>query len=493
MKRLFNILLFFSAAFTFSSCSKDFLDAKPSENLSPEQIAEAAKKDPTVIDGFVNGLYSTMYAVGTGGTTGHDDFGQKGNDIYLDMLSGDMVLGGLNYGWYSGVARLQSTVDYTSLPSYVPWRYYYRLIFAANTVVDALSGDPNLSNASRWSLGQAKAMRAYAYFYLTQLYVTKYGDGSQLAVPVYTTATGTANKPRSTTKEVYDLIIADLRESITALADFNRAGQKQKVNKYVAEGLLAYALGARGSTADYQEIITLTDDIINNGGFTMLPKASVTTSGFNNVSSPDWIWGADLTLDAGLDLISWWGQVDIFTYSYASAGDPKIINQNLYESIRPGDTRKAQFDPSNEVAPYAPVNKFFDPAREIDGQRNVVTDYVYMRLEEMVLLNAEAKAKTGQDGPARDALKSLLALRMDDYSFVDALSGTALQNEIYYQTRVELWGEGKSYLAMKRNKATIKRGDNDLVLEGQSFSYDDPKLTFVIPQAEVLNNPFLEQ
>ena len=82
---------------------------------------------------------------------------------------------------------------------------------------------------------------------------------------------------------------------------------------------------------------------------------------------------------------------------------------------------------------------------------------------------------------------------MTDVSYISSLSGQGLLNEIYLQTRIELWGEGKSYLAMKRNKATIKRGPNHLYLAGESFSYSDPKLTFVIPQAEVLNNPNLEK
>lgn len=46
-----------------------------------------------------------------------------------------------------------------------------------------------------------------------------------------------------------------------------------------------------------------------------------------------------------------------------------------------------------------------------------------------------SKAKFGQDAPARDRLKKLLALRITDYSYVDALSGQALQDEIYLQTR----------------------------------------------------------
>jgi hypothetical protein len=42
-----------------------------------------------------------------------------------------------------------------------------------------------------------------------------------------------------------------------------------------------------------------------------------------------------------------------------------------------------------------------------------------------------------------------------------------LKKEIYLQTRIEFWGEGKSYLAMKR-KATTTRGSNHLFFAGDS-------------------------
>jgi hypothetical protein len=294
-----------------------------------------------------------------------------------------------------------------------------------------------------------------------------------------------------------------LTQAVDYLGDFNRS-TKDQVNKSVAQGLLAYALAARGTNEDLQKVVTITDDIISTGGFRLVNKDEVvamlnpttgallnTAAGFNDVKSPSWMWGVDITLANDLDLISWWGQIDLYTYSYAWAGDPKVIDAGLYSSIRNDDLRKGQFVDVDGDGLLWPTNKFFAPERKIGGQRNVTTDYLYMRVDEMYLLNAEAKAKLGQDGPARERLKELLALRITDFSYVDALSGKALQDEIYLQTRIEFWGEGKSYLAMKRNKATITRGQNHLFFPGQSFSFDAPELTFKIPQAEVLNNPNL--
>jgi hypothetical protein len=279
------------------------------------------------------------------------------------------------------------------------------------------------------------------------------------------------------------------------LSDYDRNG-KHKVNKYVAEGLLAYALGARGTQADWQRVATLTNDIITNGGFPLTTKSQTvaqfnaagsltnTDGGFNNVATPSWMWGVDLTLASNLDLVSWWGQVDYFTYSYAAAGDPKIIDKGLFDKIPDNDIRKKQFN-----ARLLPTNKFYTPQRVPMGERQVVTDYLYMRVDEMVLLNAEANANIGNEAAAIASLKKLLDLRLDNTSYLTSLSGQALKNEIYLQTRIELWGEGKSYLAMKRNKATVTRGSNHLYFSGQSFKYNSDQMTFPIPQVEIQNNP----
>ncbi|MFC6996104.1 RagB/SusD family nutrient uptake outer membrane protein [Rufibacter roseus] len=501
-KKLYTVALAVLTVFA-SGCQEDFLEEKPTQQLSLEQIREAAKTDPTLYNSFVSGLYSTMYTPGTGGTTGHDDFGQKGFDIFADMLASDMVLAGTTYGWYSGIARYQVTKDFTVNQTYTPWRYYYRVIRSANTLIDLLGGNDAVQpdTNTKQLMGQAKAMRAYAYFYLAQFYSKGYGDGTEKILPVYT-STSMPNQPKSTSAEVYNLMVSDLEAAIVALEGYTR-DTKNKVDQHVAKGLLAYVLAARGSQADLQRVVTLTNDIISASTYRVLNPNEVvaqfdaagqitnrTTAGFNNVAAPSWIWGMDLVLDYGLNLISWWGQVDVFSYSYAWAGDPKTIDRSLYDAIRPGDIRKGQFHATN----LQPRNKFFHPDRVIGKQRFMETDYVYMRLEEMILLNAEAKARLNQDGPAREMLKTLLAKRFtsaSDYAYVDDLSGQALKDEIHLQTRIELWGEGKSYLSLKRNKRTVKRGSNHLFEAGNSFAWDSDEMTFDIPQAEVLNNPVL--
>jgi hypothetical protein len=84
-----------------------------------------------------------------------------------------------------------------------------------------------------------------------------------------------------------------------------------------------------------------------------------------------------------------------------------------------------------------------------------------------------------------------VSTRVPDASYIDGLSGQALKDEIYLQTRIELWGEGKSYLAMKRNKATATRGANHLSFVGEAIPYNDERMTFEIPEGEIQYNPFI--
>jgi hypothetical protein len=485
-----------------TGCSKDFLNTKPTEFTTPEQLSAAAAQDSKLLNGSIAGLYTTMFATGGGGTTGHDDFGQKGIDIYTDMLQSDMVLGALNYGWYSNVARYLASPDFTRNEVYIPWRYYYRQIFGANTIIDVLGGTNAIppSAANKYTMGQAKVMRAYGYFYLSQIYTKSYGNGTEKTLPLYT-STSQFNLSKSTSKEVYDLMVSDLTSAITLLNGFTRVS-KDQADINVAKGLLAYVLSSRGTQADLAQVVTLTQEIMNAYPKTTATQlvfngSNLTTSGFNNVSTASWMWGVDITLAQGLDLISWWGQVDQFTYSYTWAGDPKPIDRALYDAINADDIRKNQFAGPTATYRLQPINKFFHPNRVSGGQRQLTTDYVYMRADEFYLLNAEAKARLNQPAAAITALTSFLSDRIPVgsayYTSLATLSGQPLLDEIYLQTRIELWGEGKSYFAMKRLQEPVVRGSNHLFSPGTTIPSNDDRLTFVIPQAEVLNNPNLNK
>jgi hypothetical protein len=493
-----KILALLSIVTISLSCNEEFLEEFPTSYTTPEKLGEALEINPNVGSSGLLGIYESMFAVGTGyendfpsGRNDYD-FGHRGFDVFGDMLSGDLVLGGKNYGWLSDLSELTTTEDYTTNNNYTMWRYYYYIILLANSTIDAFGGsDANPESAeAQQGLGQALGARAYGYFYLLNYFANDF-DSGDLVLPIYTNSTS-ENQPKSSVGEVIDLIISDLTRSKTLLTGFSRSAPNI-IDEYVASTYLAYAYAMKGDNANAS---TAAKFVIDNSGKTIQSIDQI-VSGMNDVNSlsNNVLWGTDLTVDNGLGLRSWWGQCDIYSYSYAWAGDPKVVDISLFDQIADDDIRKSWFLTADYPASYAtwyplaPHNKFYHEGRRLGGQRNVTADYIYNRIEEMYLLHAEAEAALGNDASARASLKAILDHRIPDSSYVDALSGAALQDEIYLQMRIELWGEGKSYLAMKRLRKTITRGANWLDFAGQSFDYNDERLTFEIPEIEIRNNP----
>ena len=99
-------------------------------------------------------------------------------------------------------------------------------------------------------------------------------------------------------------------------------------------------------------------------------------------------------------------------------------------------------------------------------QVNVDSDAHYMRVAEFYLLHAEAEFENGNYAAAKTSLKAIADIRIADTSYIDALTGADLEAEIDLQTRIELFGEGKSYFLMKRQRKSITRGDNALDFAG---------------------------
>jgi hypothetical protein len=67
-------------------------------------------------------------------------------------------------------------------------------------------------------MGQAKAMRGYAYFYLAQLYQKEY-NAAEMILPIIQIKV--PNQPKSSAADVYAVIIKDLTDAETLLATFS--------------------------------------------------------------------------------------------------------------------------------------------------------------------------------------------------------------------------------------------------------------------------------
>ena len=493
--RKINYIIAIFASLVLTSCSEDFLDKRPTSFISNEDLGETALINPDIVEGNLRGIYNQMVTAYIGGTGSQEDFGHKSFDLMSDLLSSDLAQVGSRYNRFVGLANYLWTADNTiNLPNYTAWRFYYRIINSANLIISANGGNDVIpvSDEVKAVVGQAKAIRGFAYFYLAQYYAIEY-DASAEVLPLYINP-GEPGKPKSTMKEVYDQIISDLTTAVAFMDGYNRPN-KASINQNVARGLLAYVYASMGTKN--AEAKQLAEDVINSGEFPMM-NANEVTGGFTSLNTPGWMWGFDITIANDLGLVSWHGFMDYYSYSYQAVGNFRGIDNGLYARIDDNDIRKTQFgNPAggNWVSgadPLIPAQKFYNLNKVHFGQLPITDDYVYMRVTEMYLLSAEMSAVQGDDAGARTRLKQVLANRFsapEDYAYVDALSGQALIDEIVFQTKIEFIGEGKSYLLMKRRKLNNTRGTNHLNRAGETISYDDPAVTFSIHQREITDNP----
>mgnify|MGYP002225457028 CR=1 FL=1 len=160
--------------------------------------------------------------------------------------------------------------------SYQFWRYYYRLIKAANEIIDAAGGDEaKLLEKMVLYFAQAKALKSRILI-LTwlNLYARPYQeDKTALAIPIYRTQLTSEAAKKSSVEEVYKLIVKDLTDAIPMLEGYERpSGQKDQINQAVAKGMLAYAYLMMGENG---EAARLTQEVIDSKEFTLMNRTEV--------------------------------------------------------------------------------------------------------------------------------------------------------------------------------------------------------------------------
>lgn len=509
-----NLIYTLSIFLLAVSCEEDFLETYPTASLSQEQVGEALAVNPAAAEGTLFGIYEQMYRLGSGGYGGQEDFGIKIQHLHTDLLSGDMAHVGKSYNRQTSISELTGTVEPdNSLVNYMPWRFLYRLVNLSNLVIDGLGGADATgplaeldTDGKKHTMGQALAARGFAYYYLLNLFVDDISDLSQEVLPLYTSGEQT-EQPKSSLQDVFDLAISDLSNAETLLEGFV-ASSKINFNQDIVRGLLAYTYGAKN---DWVNTATYAKKVVDTG----IPIMSNTEilGGFNTINNHEGImWGIDVTASQELaSLFTWWGFVDVFSYSYAAVGNRKAMDSGLYAQMRSDDARQNQFPWSVLGDSWiVPCGKFYndqlnpaifdlpayDPValsqydyRFSGPQVNVTSDAHYMRVAEFYLLHAEAEYENGNEAEAKTSLKAIADLRIADTSYIDALTGADLEAEIDLQTRIEFFGEGKSYFLMKRQRKSVTRGSNALDFAGITIEHNDDRLTYEVPEEEILYNP----
>ncbi len=467
-------------ALVMASCS-DIDDQNPlGGSLTADQLQDANVAIPERTEATFAGMFTIMGEPCTvfGSSGRPDDCGFIGAFISLDAEASDYVMTNSGYNWFSTASELSSR-DANYANPYIRYVIPYRQIGIANSLISSYPADTQDPDAIN-KIAQARAIRAYDYLALAPYFQASYSVAADMpCVPILSDTVDFTNNPRATVKQVYDYILEDLNYAVANLT--TERADKSKINVNVAYGLRARAYLNMGKYAE-----AAADAAKAMEGYTPASISDVSVPAFCDINEANWIWGIDITDKMVEDYIYSCASAWITPFSgngYAAACQvTPMINSMLWKKIPATDVRKGWWIDENLHSPNI-ANLTWGPATgdaictytddagtkveflpytnvkfgQKSGVANILNsnDFPLMRVEEMILIQAEGLAKSGKAGEAKTVLENFVKTYRDPSYTVSALR--SLEDEIWFQRRVELWGEGFGTSDVRRLNKPIVR------------------------------------
>lgn len=518
-----------AAAMALTGCND--LDQVPNGSLiTTDQKADIVAENPEMASAAVNALpqmTSPYMSLGYSGL--HTDFGYPAIMLITDSRGMDMPSALIGYNWLTAALEW-SDFGGTYYDNLIYWRIHYNLISSCNSVA-ALIDSSAEKGQTKYFRAQALGMRAWCYINLAQMYQYTYAkDPDAGTVPMLldtnmdqAAAEGMA---RTSGRELYAQVKADLTEAIALLESaeqegVTRATQAENANqvKTFLNAMVCYGLRARANLMTEDWAAAADDaqkaiDLAKKEGLSPASISEVSVPSFYDINDHNWMWGFWVDPQSNLvGIVGFAGQSSSWHDNYPSAGVYRLINKKLYESIPATDVRKgwwlngsatppttlpSQYREwlSNAVAngyvkhdPYCQIK--FGAYTNTPGVSTMAEDVPYMRVEEMYLILAEAQGMQNFSTGKATLENFVKTYRQPNYT-CDANDSNSLRDAIWYQRRIELWGEGFSYSDMMRlQKPCDRRGggfDPSIVY---NVAPNDPAMLYEIIQPEAVNNPLI--
>lgn len=471
-----TLILGLSSGILFSGCKKEFLE-------EPKPASGVSAVDVFATEAGVRANFSGMYRkLRTQYGSSTDAWGIISVNLAREVKGSDVGLPDGN--WYN-FDYLQDNREPTYRRTVFTWGFFYDFINSANVIIDGVEKGSLPAAAKTAFLAEARAFRAWCYFELAREFAKAYGqDPNAPGLPIYTTPTGsqTTGNPRAKLSEVYTLILSDL-EFAAQNAGTTR-NLKDIINKNVANGLLARVYLEMGmADASYlSKAVTAAQAARSGYALNATQMAGLMTNDF--ASKTEVIWGfpqaADQTVYYGTPS-AFWGTSGTGYFNFFA--DPTFVAN--YSAT---DVRRGHFvTPAGTV--YTGVKQF--KTNKFGTTTNFTDFVVMMRTPEMILIEAEAKARLND--PTAGAVLFTLQSNRDASKVASGNTGTALINEILLERRKELFGEiGTAFLDAKRTGNALTRGTGHVVAARITLNANDVRFTLKIPQSEFDANKSLK-
>lgn len=455
------IMILGAVAFSNSSCRKQ-LNALPDQAKVEGNVIVDQRSAQVAL----NGAYYRFAGVADNYTTGLPSTQwSRVHETYSSSMAGNIV-------YYQG-PYMGGENEFTSESYEVEsvWRANYDLINAANGVIKELEPlDASKINETSKSqiLAEARFLRAYGHYGLLRYFGEFFDVNSKYGVMLHKEPVTVSNiaQPRSTVQESYDFILEDVDDAIAHIKDGN---PNYYASKWAAEALKMRILMNRGASGDYAEVISLANDIINNGPYELEsnPKDIFKTKG---LASKEVILATKAYANQPSEL-------EVYYYR---GGFQYYATDSLVSYLQ-NDPRMDWViteDHNNPFQDYTSAfSKYIGPQSE--------AKYAF-RLTEIYLLKAEAIVRSGGNmNDAKDIIKDIMShAGVSDFSSIDnAATSDQLLIEIFKEISRSLVAEdGQDWFALLRLPfATVKQIKPTIK---EKFQYILP-----IPKSEHDKNP----
>ena len=514
MKKAIKLTILSLAVLFSTSCSKDYLDTAPTDQIGTATIFETVENMETA----VNGLYKRMVIQYSNFTTGFNN-----GESVMKIWCGDIAGNNMNIMGYGNTGLQSDTyhTDPTSMWVRYPWMYYYGIISNANAIIQ-FGPDAEGSEAKRdYLIAQAKTMRAYCYMMLSQRFhyrwsfgktnEAKNGNGLVLRLDA-----GNGSLPLSSAEDTYAQIVKDLTEAMPVLEKEaykrNQITENYQINKDVAYAIYARAAIIKG---DWSTALTYAQKARKN--YTLMNTEEY-QSGFSYPNS-EWIWSSVGKEAESLTVGSFFGFMAYNAGSAEIKTRGRYISKHLFDQIPATDIRKGLFlDPTGYESDYSTSNgkitsksalwyKAFEQRPDLPEANALCAWYNFkfkcldgigmghlnhFRASEMVLIEAECQYMLQNEDAARKLLVELIAGTQRDPEYTCTLTGEDLLKEIKLYWSIEFWGEGFEWFNIKRwndgtDRKSFSQGGNTATKYAvASYQNEDNNWwTSVLPKPEV--------
>lgn len=481
-------------------CS-DFLDEQDPSNLQPESFYTTA----THAEAAVAAVYADARFVGDGAGI------FSSNWQFLMAPTGTTTTETAQNSDLNNLYSLSYDANTLHIRNW--WRGIYKVIANANLVLENVPGIDMDEASKNRILGEAKFLRAWAYFYAVRLW----GDVPLITLPQSATSEDFF-PPRTPQQDVYALIVSDLTEAESAglpWTDETGRVSQAAVKTLLAKVYLTMAGQPLNETARYADAAAKAKEVIDNAGPIRLfdTYGELHDESLNNMG--EHIFSLQYNeLVTGNPMGNTFPNFQPVSYRGPSGTGSTIPDIDFYNSFEEGDLRTVDregwfytsyFENGDgelfELGkPY--IFKYFNVTANgtqgVPGSARDNLNLMIFRYAEVLLIYAEASNEV--NGPSQAAWDGLKAIR-DRAQLTTPALGTFTQATFRDAVLTERWHElcfeMKAWFDMVRLRKVYNSttgGFDDFVGHvnlNSDQALQEKHLLFPFPEQEMINNPSL--